>query len=335
MRQVAARHKWIGLIIAGIAGVAVSAALMAQRSVTLIRSDPLTGPFRAVFALERKDTHLGGGVAISSDGGMLAYIADDNSLHVRELSSGNDRLLVKEVGPGIDVFSSPAFSPDGNLVLFSASGGTRYYPSDIYSIGVHDLRITRLTKSPQIATDQVGQQGGGYGQYFYSAQFAPDGAKILLRVYNTAQRADYVALMDPDGSHAEVVSHGTPLFWTSDSQAIYYSQDTVVKRYNLRSSRTQTIKGLERGLGKLSDREVFAIDTGTKVTFVRLQDDSLLPVGESRIPRVRLGDRGSRAGGASGLEDLVLTSIQASASGRLLLVYRGDMLERLEVVEPI
>jgi hypothetical protein len=77
-----------------------------------------------LFVLERKNNYLGEGAAISPDGRMLVYIGGDNGLYLRDLETEQERLLLKGVGPGLDVFLNPVFSSDGTRVLFSASGGT-------------------------------------------------------------------------------------------------------------------------------------------------------------------------------------------------------------------
>src|SRR5918999_2039243 len=88
--------------------------------------------------------------------------------------------VLKETKPGIDVFLKPVFSSDGTRVLFSANGGTYYYPSDVYSIKIDGSSLQRLTRAKGFLPGQEPANGNAmYAEYFYSAQPASDGTKIL------------------------------------------------------------------------------------------------------------------------------------------------------------
>ncbi len=297
----------------------------------------LTQPLQTVFVKEHKNNHLGSGVAISPDGRLLIYIGDDNGLYLRSMGSEQEHLLLNEAGPGLDAFSNPAFSSDGTQVFFSAGGETRYYPSNIYSIRIDGSGLKRLTQAKELPP----QENGGddqpiYAQYFGSAQPAPDGAKLLLYLYNSVQGTGEVALMDPDGSHLEIVSQGIPLFWSSDARAVYYTQDDIVKRFDLSTRQSLTITGLrERILGKLPDGEIFGIDNGKDVSLDSVQNESATPLMRWNLPRVKFTDREDKNTGVRTTDQLTLTSFQWSKSGRILLVYEGEATERFEVVEPL
>src|ERR1700722_16353481 len=121
--------------------------------------------------------HLGDGVALSADGTTMVYVAEDRGLHLLKIASREDHVLLKE-GGGSDVFSSPSFSPDGMHVAFSASGGTMYWPSEIYSVTTDGTEVRQLTvSSPKTVS------GGHRSELFYAPKYSPDGSQILLWRY--------------------------------------------------------------------------------------------------------------------------------------------------------
>ena len=166
-------------------------------------------------------------------------------------------LLLKEAKPGIDVFLKSVFSSDGTRVLFSANGGTYYYPSDVYSIKIDGSSLQRLTRAKGFLPGQEPANGNAmYAEYFYSAQPASDGTKILLHLYDAVHGSNNTALIDSDGSHLEIIDQGTPLFWGNDNQAVYYSQTDMVKRFDLRTKESQAIASLKgKVLGKWPDKD--------------------------------------------------------------------------------
>lgn len=110
------------------------------------------GKPQIIFTLEQSMDHLGGGAALSPDGTTLVYVGEDDGLHAVSVGTGDMRPVLKnkDAGTGGGVFSSPSFSPDGTQIIFSASGGTMYYPSDIYSVHLDGSGLTRLTHSKEI-----------------------------------------------------------------------------------------------------------------------------------------------------------------------------------------
>jgi WD40-like Beta Propeller Repeat len=324
--------------------IGISAALVGVFSTMLVAQNPKSSlqlseqnqPSQTVFVMEREKTHLGGGAAISPDGKLLAYIGNDDGLYLHNLADGKEQLLLKEAEPGLDVFLNPVFSPDGIRVLFSASGGTRYYPSNIYSIKIDGSSLERLTQAKALSPRELEKESNPiYAQYFYSAQYAPNGTRILMRLYSAMQGTDNVALIDSSGTHLEVIGRGTPLFWSSDAQAVYYSQGDTVKKFNLSSKDNQIVDGL-RGkiIGKLPDRDVFALDDGASITLESVQDRTTVTLAKWNTPRVKSVVRTNSKNDATNRDQLTLNSLQWSRSGRSLLIYEGDTMERFEVVEP-
>lgn len=301
-------------------------------------ANPLdTSQFQPLFVLERKNNHLGDGASISPDGGMLVYIGSDNGLYLRDLETEQERLLLKEAGPGLDVFLKPVFSPDGTKVFFSASGGTYYYPSDVYSIKIDGSGLQRLTRAKGFLPGQEPASGNAmYAEYFYSAQPAPDSTKILLHLYDAVRGSHNTALIDSDGLHLEIIDQGTPLFWSNNGQVVYYSQANVVKRFDLSTRGHQTIAGLKgKILGKWpdrDDREMFGVESDGDVSLMAVRDASSAAMTKWNIPTAKFAAPQDQRTGVRNIDQLALTSFQWSKSGRVLLVYKGEAMERLEVL---
>lgn len=304
--------------------VVLGLAVAIQRSACSPQTTVFNAPVQTVFAVQQSTNHLGGGASLSPDGGRLVYVADDNALYLLDLSTGQRQALLEEAGPGIDVSRNPAFSSDGTQVLVSMSGGTVYYASNIYSLNRDGSGFKRLTQAQELPAGTTPAVGNAiYAQYFPSAQFSPDGTKVLLQVYDSVQGADNAAVMNADGSQLQVLTPGTPLFWSSDGQSFYYSQANAVKAFSLATKTSATISGLNgRVLGRLPDKEWFGVDDGQSVSLVSVQDSSATFVATWNIPRVK----------TVGSDQLVLNSFQWTKSGRVLLLYQGERTERFEVV---
>jgi hypothetical protein len=297
--------------------------LVARPTLSAPQSSESVQSSRVLFVIERRNTHLGGGVAISPDGRTLVFVGNDNGLYVHDLETDKDQLLLKEVEPGLDVFNNPTFSPDGRRVLFSASGGTYYYPSNIYSVEINGSGLKRLTRDQPLPPDKRAVGNAVYAQYFYSAQFAPDMRKILLHAYDAVDDANYVAAIDPDGSHMETLTRGKPLFWGADGQGVYYIHDGVVKRFDLRTKETRALVRPEgKIVGRLPDKQWLLVDTDKGIDVISLEGGTVTSAGVLEVPRAK-----------SDTEALALTSAHWSRSKRAVLVYEGATRERIEVVQ--
>jgi len=319
--------KTIGSILVG--SVIGSAMLLAQSPQSGNRRDG--NSVKIVFALERAKTHLGGGVAISPDGQLFAYIGDDDALYIRSLENGQERPLLREVGPGLDVFSNPAFSPDNKLLIFSVGGGTRYYPSDIYSIKIDGSDLRKLTQSVVMAVPGTVNSAPIFSQYFYAAQYSPDGKKVMLRMYDAIQREDHVALVNRDGGQLEVIRPGVPLFWSNDVDALYYSKDNRITRYLLDRKEDQLSAELKQDVvGKLPDSDLFVSHNGATIMKERLEEGfsgNGVPLDVGVVKSAKNAKKNSAE------QQMTLVSMQFATSRRALLTYEGSTIERYEIID--
>jgi hypothetical protein len=211
-------------------------------------------------------------------------------------------------------------------VVYSASGGTRYYPSEIYSVRTDGADLRQLTVSRL--------DGGMPGEYFSNPKYSPDGSQILIWRYlplkNGAQ-PESAELISPDGSRCIRVSDGRPLFWSTTGNAIFVArgvrdQDgkgtTVVKVDLVTGSSEPVFRLNEPIFGKLPEEGVFAVADDSKVGFATVQDTSASAPAPAPFP-VRKPSDGSAATGR--LNELRLISMHFDrAAERVLLYYKSN-----------
>jgi hypothetical protein len=268
---------------------------------------------------------LGAGAVLSPDGGTLVYRAKDDHLYAKTIATGQTRLLLKQTPSGLDVFFDPSFSRDGSQLVFSASGPTYYYPSDIYRIGLDGSGLTRLTHSVPFPEGVEPPAGGNwaYARYFYSAQYSPDGSRILVDAYDAVHATDNVAVMAADGSGLSVLAQGKPLGWSGDGQGIYHSHGGAVEKYDLATRSSGVIAGLSPDiLGRVAGKDWFAVNTAGNLALFSVEGSAAYSRGSLDVPLAQATPR----------EQLDLTSIQWTVSGRVLLLYEGETTERLQVI---
>lgn len=319
-----------------------TAALVCLLGMVAIAATVLAGEFppswRTVFAVEEEGPLC---AALSSNGRQVVLSGSDRALYLVELDTQEKKLLLRDartepVGPPVDTFSCPAFSPDGSQIVFSASGGTVHYASDIYLLKLDGSGLRQLTRSrrrePEDRPPEIGPPGGGpwmlpYAEYFSTPELSPDGKQILLHyVDNSADWVESVAVMNADGSNLRILAPGRPLFWSADGEAVYYDQDRFLKKFYLASGIVRTITRIEwRILGKLPDRDWLAVldPEGTAVRFLDLSNEGAVPAGTWNVSPTRV----------TAQEILSLISVQWTPSGRALLIFEGDDVQRLEVIE--
>jgi len=283
--------------------------------------------------MERPNNYLGEGAGISPDGNQLVYVGSDNGLHLLNLETHTDHLLLAEAEPGLDVFHDPTFSPDGTQVVFGASGVSYYYAANVYSMRTDGSELRRLIEAqgfkPREAPVTV---NAGYARYFYPIQFSPNGSEILLHIYDSVQGTDQVAVAHSDGSQLIIIATGTPLMFGANSQIVYFSSGGRFRSYDIDSRVSQDIGNVSGNiLGKLPDKDYFGVDTGQDVDLIIVRDHLGGIVRKLNIPRTISSTLSVAQRASGGMDYLNLTSIQWSNSGRLLLIYESDTAERLEV----
>ncbi len=132
-----------------------------------------------------------------------------------------------------------------------------------------------------------------------------------------------------------MLTKGEPLAWADAGKAIFILNEQGVCKYDLASRKTQVVKGLDEVpiLGKLRGTDTIAVDSYgwlglAKVTEAAAGPLRILPLSTT----MRLEPVSGTSAAAS--EDLKLTEVNSDRSGSyLILLYKGDMLEVLQVVK--
>ena len=269
--------------------------------------------------------HLGGGSTLGPDGHSIVYVSGDG-LHLRDLQTSKDVVLAHEVEGGNAVFENPRFTPDGRHVLVSVSGGTWYYPSDVYLISVDGSRASKLTLS--IPTTIAKPQGAVYKQYFYSAVMSPKSSDVLVWVYDAAAAKNYVGMLKSRSvgqpqfliGAVEIIAEGKPIAWSDDGSSFYFVNGEKVITYDIASGQTRELVTSGKILGIVGP-EVIATDNGRNLNFANMRSGkSLTP--DMVLPRTFSSLR----------EEFTLKSVQWVPTGLTLLVYRDPRTERIELV---
>ncbi len=270
----------------------------------------------------QKRDHLGLGASLSPDGTRMIYIGEDDSLRTILIGPNKEQVLLRQLPHGLDVFSNPSFSPDGKIVAFSASGGTRYYPSDIFTITIENKEIVQLTHSVSLQDEKK----DGFAEYFYNPKYSPDGRRICAWRYDGVSHDDSVFVMLSDGHSQETLTSGRPLFWNQSGNAIFIDTQKGVLEYSIASGESMRIKIEQPILGKLAGTDTFAVAGADGIQTLSLEGETPRPAGIFELPAqlwpVQLRE-----------ENLTLVEVVSDAKAdRLLLRYEGESFELLEVV---
>jgi hypothetical protein len=169
----------------------------------------------------------------SPDGSLEAHLgarAFADGLFVKNVASGEDKLIVKAVG-SLDAFSSVTFSPDGQRLMFLAGGGTAYYPSNVMTVSTDGSDLNQLTDS---TPEKWLNSDKEYA--LRSAMYSPDGRQILAEIVYGALHTSAIALLSTTDKKQtpDRLADGEPLFWSRDGTAIYFTgQDGLIYQFNL------------------------------------------------------------------------------------------------------
>lgn len=134
--------------------------------------------------------------ALSIDGSRVVYECDSD-LCIANVDTGNqERLLdVSEQMPGAISANRPAFSPDGQRVVFTGS-----FPNaiDLYTVNV----------------DSSGLEQVGEGVYSDLATYSPDGKQIVFNCEGRKIVPAQICVMDTDGTDKRLLTDSDLTFWT-------------------------------------------------------------------------------------------------------------------------
>jgi len=280
-------------------------------------------PSTIVFNFKQSQEHLGSGASLSPDSTKIVFVGADNALHIVDIASHQDRQVLRSVGPGLDVFDNPAFSPDGKRLVFSASGGTKYYQSNIYTVRLDGTGLLQLTR----AEPAQGESKEGFSEYFYTPRYSPDGSQILAWRYDGILGTDSAVTMSSSGAGLRVLTSGQPLFWDNAGQAVFVArrqQQGTIYEYDLVSGATKPIQGLdERPLGRLLDTNTFVVPQNGQLDLMTVEQATarstqMLPLA-STIP--------------SDESNMTLVQVSSDQSDTyLLLRYENESREVLQIV---
>lgn len=193
------------------------------------RNDPIDSHCHAIWTVNVDGTEaqrvVGPSVDVnylsptwSPDGKRLAYVhsalePEAEDLYVIDASGEQPRRLTTE----LSVYD-PAWSPDGDDIVFSAYGPGGYFPgSDLYVVGVDDGQVRRLTHTPSSGEDHP--------------SWAPDGNRIAYERLIPRRAIVYqVWVMNSDGTEQKRVSEPAADFdlspvWAADGDQLAYWSD--------------------------------------------------------------------------------------------------------------
>ena len=120
----------------------------------------------------------------------LAYVKNKARVHLRDLNSGQDKILGHFKG----MTFAPRFSPDGKEAVMSASANGS---SDVVLMNLSTMKSTKLTSGAYINT---------------SPYFSPDGNKIVFISDRSGTSKLYT--MNKDGSDQQRISFGDGSYFT-------------------------------------------------------------------------------------------------------------------------
>lgn len=128
---------------------------------------------------------------VSPDGQRIAYVrlGDDGytQLHLANIDGSNARHLSFAVAPGLQqAFSSPAWSPDGTRLLFSAGSPGALH---LWTVGADGLRLTQLTEASVSDIDGAWSPDGKQVAFVRTA--SPAVGRLMVLDINAGVERDF------------------------------------------------------------------------------------------------------------------------------------------------
>jgi len=239
------RPRWVPIVLAGIAGLALGAIL-------LWALGPLSGAVEQPVShldlvLEPSPTHWT--LALSSDGQTLIYSGRDGSgqsLYVRELTGYDSRKI-----PGTEGGYAPFFSPDDRHVGFFSAGILKRVsmlgglPEPICAVpgGLRgafwdeDDTIVYATNSTQVphrvdatggTPERIAVTGLEKEMEIITPQRLPGGRAVLVTIQGTSLDGPRVGVLELTGGAWKILTRGAnPLFVAPDS-LLYLQNDRLM-----------------------------------------------------------------------------------------------------------
>jgi len=278
----------------------------------------------------RQPATLGGGAALAANGETMVYVASDKALRVRNVAAGDERVIVSLIAstrPPLDVFNDPCFANGDSSVIFSAGGGTVYYPSEIFSVNTDGSGLVQLTRSSEARI------AGKVTEAFYRPICSPAGDQVMVWHHeppgNESSSRESALLLALDGTKRQTVANARPLAWSANGLAVFVARNDAVVKVDLGTGREQSVQHLsEPILGRFPGRDVFAVVDDSTVGFAFVDEAFAAEPIPSPFPvRKTLGNaRPARA--------VTLVSVHFDKAGdRALLHYRGSVEETFELYD--
>ena len=163
----------------------------------------------------------------SPDGTQIAYMGSQLGKPWKAYTISTQGGAPEQLLPGSTSEGDPAFSPDGTRVVFSTGEPGAQHESEIRIMNVATRQITTVPGSSGLFSPRWSPDG----RYLAALDFEEASKTMRIFDFQTAKWSDWAT--DP----AYV---GYPA-WTSDSQYVEYSSDTVVKRIKVGESHPEIL----------------------------------------------------------------------------------------------
>jgi len=161
----------------------------------------------------------GADLAISPDGNTVAVFARrERGRDLLLLNALNGGIRERVEMPGVDQQLSPAFSPDGKIVVFR---GMREGKADIYAYDLSTRTITNLTKDDE--SSDFGPVVSPDGKWIYYSSVRGTRSKIFRLRADVPESKEQVTYGDGNDEDPALSPDGKKLFFTSDRDAGIYN----------------------------------------------------------------------------------------------------------------